>query len=105
MMLLVETGIGIKRIPLDSTDASALVICHARLVLRPKLVAKLGKSLCWPPIFISTGRNRWRTRWLLAGQRSCRITRWLRLSCIRVLCRKRFEPLSVNAQRAPWKRI
>ena len=34
MMVSAETGIGIERIPLDSTDAIALAICHAQLVLR-----------------------------------------------------------------------
>lgn len=45
MMVSAETGIGIERIPLDSTDAIALAICHAQLVLRPGLAAKLGKPL------------------------------------------------------------
>ena len=40
-----ELGIGIERIPLDSTDALALAICHAQLLLRPGLSVKLGKPL------------------------------------------------------------
>ena len=45
MMVSAETGIGIERIPLDSSDAIAMAICHAQLVLRPGLAAKLGKPL------------------------------------------------------------
>ncbi len=45
MMVAAELGIGIERIPLDSTDALALAICHAQLALRPGLSVKLGKPL------------------------------------------------------------
>lgn len=45
MMVAAELGIGIERIPLDSTDALALAICHAQLLLRPGLSVKLGKPL------------------------------------------------------------
>lgn len=45
LLISAETGIGIERIPLDSTDAIALAICHARRVLRPERVAELGKPL------------------------------------------------------------
>lgn len=46
MMVSAETGIGIERIPLDSTDADRTGLsAHAQLVLRPGLAAKLGKPL------------------------------------------------------------
>lgn len=45
MMVAAELGISIERIPLDSTDALALAICHAQLALRPGLADKLGKPL------------------------------------------------------------
>ncbi len=45
MLVAAELGIEIERIPLDSTDALALAICHAQLVLRPGLADKLGKPL------------------------------------------------------------
>ncbi|MDR0932518.1 MAG: crossover junction endodeoxyribonuclease RuvC [Victivallales bacterium] len=44
-MIAAETGIEIEKLPLDSTDAIALAICHALVALRPGLSAKLGKLL------------------------------------------------------------
>ncbi len=40
-----EFGIEIERIPLDSTDALALAICHAYQVLRPDLAQTMRKPL------------------------------------------------------------
>jgi len=45
MMISAETGIGIERIPLDSTDAIALAICHAQTTFRPGLCGTHGKQL------------------------------------------------------------
>ena len=38
-IMAVELGIEIEEIPLDSTDAIALAVCHAQLALRPALAA------------------------------------------------------------------
>ena len=40
-----QIAIEIERIPLDSTDALALAICHAQLAMRPTLAEKMGKPL------------------------------------------------------------
>ncbi len=45
MMVAAELGISVDRIPLDSTDALALAICHAQLAVRPALAFKLGTPL------------------------------------------------------------
>ena len=48
MMVSAETGIAIERIPLDSTDAIALAICHAQKLLHSGLCAAgsgVGKAL------------------------------------------------------------
>ena len=45
ILLAAELGIEIERIPLDSTDALALAICHAQLAMRPTLAEKMGKPL------------------------------------------------------------
>ncbi len=45
MLMAAELGIEIERIPLDSTDALALALCHAQLALRPGLAGQLGKAL------------------------------------------------------------
>ena len=37
MMIAAELGIEIERIPLDSSDALALAICHAQRAQRPEL--------------------------------------------------------------------
>lgn len=44
-IMAVELGIEIEEIPLDSTDAIALAVCHAQLALRPALAEKMGKPL------------------------------------------------------------
>ncbi len=45
IMISAETGIAIERIPLDSTDAIALAVCHAQSVLRGGVVPTSGKRL------------------------------------------------------------
>ena len=45
MLVAAELNIEIERIPLDSTDALALAICHAQRALRPELAEMLGKPL------------------------------------------------------------
>ena len=41
MMMAAELRIGIDRIPLDSTDALALAVCHAQLVSRGSQLTEL----------------------------------------------------------------
>jgi len=45
MMISAETGIEIERIPLDSTDAIALAVCHAQSIFRAGLIPNSGKQL------------------------------------------------------------
>lgn len=45
LMISAETGIEIERIPLDSTDAIALAVCHAQSVFRNGVVPTRGKQL------------------------------------------------------------
>lgn len=45
VMISAETGIAIERIPLDSTDAIALAVCHAQAMLRGGIVPTTGKRL------------------------------------------------------------
>ena len=45
VLIAAELGIRIEQIPLDSTDALALAVCHAQLALYPGLAVKLGKPL------------------------------------------------------------
>ena len=44
-MISAETGIEIERIPLDSTDAIALAVCHAQSIFRAGLIPNSGKQL------------------------------------------------------------
>jgi len=45
VMIAAETGIELERIPLDSTDAIALAVCHAQAMLRNGVVPTSGKLL------------------------------------------------------------
>ena len=45
VMMAAEFGIEVERIPLDSTDALALAICHAQLADREELSPLIGKEL------------------------------------------------------------
>ncbi len=45
MMMAAELGIGVERIPLDSTDALALAVCHGQLAVRSAGAEWLGKPL------------------------------------------------------------
>ena len=44
-LLAAELGIEINRIPLDSTDALALALCHLQVAMRPDLAEIVGKPL------------------------------------------------------------
>lgn len=44
-LLAAELGIEIDRIPLDSTDALALALCHLQVAMRPDLAEIVGKPL------------------------------------------------------------